>query len=112
MGNSPKCNCCEAPDSRKTGHRAVGGRSGRLVNIMQTVFISAVMSPQNEMLGLLMQRGDDELEVLRFGPYCLIPGRRLLLAGQDRIELGSRAFDILVVLVRRRGEVVSPRQLF
>jgi hypothetical protein len=53
----------------------------------------------------------DECEVFQFGPLRLVPARRLLLAGENRIELGSRAFDILALLVRRRGEVVSRRRI-
>lgn len=80
---------------------------------MQTVeFTSAPRSHRDEVLGSLLQRRINEPEVFRFGPYCLIPDRRLLLAGQDQIELGSRAFDILVLLVKRHGQVVSPRQMF
>ena len=81
---------------------------------MQTVELtSALISHREEVLRSLLHKPvDDEPEVFRFGPYCLIPGRRLLLAGQDPIELGSRAFDILVLLVKRRGEVVTPRQIF
>jgi DNA-binding winged helix-turn-helix (wHTH) protein len=52
-----------------------------------------------------------ESEVFLFGPYCLIPGRRLFLAGQDPVELGGRAFDILVLLVRHSGEIVSLRHI-
>ena len=69
------------------------------------------MSRRDEILGSLLQKRVVEIEVFKFGPYCLIPGRRLLLAGQDQIELGSRAFDILVLLVKRCGDVVSPRQI-
>jgi DNA-binding winged helix-turn-helix (wHTH) protein len=53
----------------------------------------------------------DECEVFQFGPLRLVPARRLLLAGENRIELGSRAFDILALLVRRCGEVVSRRRI-
>jgi DNA-binding winged helix-turn-helix (wHTH) protein len=53
----------------------------------------------------------DECEAFRFGPYCLIPSKRILLAGQAPVELGSRAFDILTMLLRHRGEVVSRRQI-
>jgi predicted ATPase/DNA-binding winged helix-turn-helix (wHTH) protein len=48
---------------------------------------------------------------MQFGPYRLIPSKRLLLVGQERVELGSRAFDILLLLLQRRGEVVSRREL-
>jgi DNA-binding winged helix-turn-helix (wHTH) protein len=54
----------------------------------------------------------DERDAFKFGPYYLIPCRRVLLAGQVQIELGSRAFDILVLLVKRCGEIVSSREIF
>jgi DNA-binding winged helix-turn-helix (wHTH) protein len=69
-------------------------------------------SRQDRVLGSLLQKNADEPEAFKFGTYCLIPSRRLLLAGQDRIELGSRAFDILVLLVKRCGDVVSSQQIF
>jgi DNA-binding winged helix-turn-helix (wHTH) protein len=80
---------------------------------MQTVELTSALIPhRDEVLTSLLHKQVDEPEVFRFGPYCLIPSRRLLLAGQDPVELGSRAFDILVLLVKRRGEVVTPRQIF
>ena len=42
-----------------------------------------------------------------FGPFCLLPGQRKLLEDGQPVRLGSRAFDILVALVDRAGEVVS-----
>ena len=65
----------------------------------------------DETLRSASQKRGDELEVPSLGVYCLIPDRRLLLAGQDQIELGSRAFDILALLLKRRGAVVSSRQI-
>jgi predicted ATPase/DNA-binding winged helix-turn-helix (wHTH) protein len=53
----------------------------------------------------------DECEAFEFGPYRLIPSKRILLAGKNRVELGSRALDILIMLLRHRGEVVTRRQL-
>ena len=50
-------------------------------------------------------------EDFQFGPYRLIPSERRLLAGQNVVELGGRAFDILALLVQRRGEVVSRREI-
>jgi predicted ATPase/DNA-binding winged helix-turn-helix (wHTH) protein len=52
-----------------------------------------------------------QLEVLEFGPYRLIPSERVLLVGEDPVEIGSRAFDILALLLHRRGEVVSRREI-
>lgn len=43
----------------------------------------------------------------RFGPYLLSPARRVLLHGSEPVRLGSRAMDILVVLVEHAGEIVG-----
>lgn len=49
--------------------------------------------------------------VLSFGPFRLLPTQRLLLEGEKRVRLGSRALDILIALVERAGELVSKKQL-
>ena len=46
-----------------------------------------------------------------FGPFRLMPERQLLVRGEMPIRIGSRALDILGVLVDRAGEVVSKREL-
>lgn len=46
-----------------------------------------------------------------FGPFRLLPERRLLLRDGAPVRIGSRAFDILAVLVERSGEVVGKREL-
>jgi predicted ATPase/DNA-binding winged helix-turn-helix (wHTH) protein len=46
-----------------------------------------------------------------FGPYRMVPSSRLLLAGEDQVELGGRAFDVLAMLVENQGEVLSRRQI-
>jgi predicted ATPase/DNA-binding winged helix-turn-helix (wHTH) protein len=53
----------------------------------------------------------DDGEVFLFGPYRLVPSKRVLLLREEQMDLGSRAFDILVLLVSRRGEVISRRQI-
>ena len=50
-------------------------------------------------------------QVLSFGPFRLMPGQRVLLEGEQPLRLGSRAFDILVTLAERAGEVVSNAEL-
>ena len=45
--------------------------------------------------------------VYRFGRFVLEPGRRSLCANGAPVLLGSRAFDILEMLVERRDTVVS-----
>jgi DNA-binding winged helix-turn-helix (wHTH) protein len=46
-----------------------------------------------------------------FGRYQLLPDRRLLLAGEQPVELKSRAFDVLLTLVRARGTLVTRDRL-
>jgi len=49
-------------------------------------------------------------EVL-FGPFRLLPTQFLLLEGDKPVHLGSRALEILIVLLERRGELVSKQEL-
>ena len=49
--------------------------------------------------------------VIAFGPYRLVPSLRRLERAGRVIELGSRAFDILCVLVEHAGEIVTNREL-
>jgi predicted ATPase/DNA-binding winged helix-turn-helix (wHTH) protein len=47
-----------------------------------------------------------------FGPFQLFPRARLLLSdGAEPVHLGSRAFDILVTLIERNGELASVDEL-
>src|SRR5262245_29479125 len=50
-------------------------------------------------------------EAFAFGPFRLIPSRQLLLRNGVPVQLGSRALDILTVLVRHAGELVSKNDL-
>jgi DNA-binding winged helix-turn-helix (wHTH) protein len=38
---------------------------------------------------------------VRFGPFTLITSERLLLRGGEPVRIGSRALEILIVLVSR-----------
>ncbi len=48
---------------------------------------------------------------LHFADYRLHPGQRALCRGESRIELGSRAMDVLIALIRRAGETASKSQI-
>jgi predicted ATPase/DNA-binding winged helix-turn-helix (wHTH) protein len=50
-------------------------------------------------------------DAISFGAFRLSPAARLLEKGGGRVELGSRAMDILIVLTERGAEVVSNREL-
>jgi TolB-like protein/DNA-binding winged helix-turn-helix (wHTH) protein len=49
--------------------------------------------------------------LLEFGPYRVDPEHRLLLRGPEPVPLSPKAFDLLLVLVERSGEVVSKDDL-
>jgi DNA-binding winged helix-turn-helix (wHTH) protein len=46
-----------------------------------------------------------------FGPFRLLPAQFLLVEGGMPLSLGSRALEILIVLVERSGELVSKQEL-
>src|ERR1700750_357802 len=49
--------------------------------------------------------------LISFEPFRLLPTQRLLLEANTPVRLGSRAFEILAVLVERAGEVVGKDEL-
>ncbi len=49
--------------------------------------------------------------VYSFGPFRLYPERQLLLRNGVNVKLGGRAFEILHLLVRRNGDIVSKEDL-
>jgi len=46
-----------------------------------------------------------------FGPFRLLPTQFLLLEGDEPVPLGSRALEILIVLLECPGELVSKQEL-
>lgn len=59
--------------------------------------------------GLAMACAEDE--ELAFGRFALWPRRRVLLADGASIELGARAFDLLEILARADGALVTKEML-
>lgn len=55
--------------------------------------------------------GETERGAVSFGPFSLYPGERLLTRDGAPVRLGSRALDVLIVLVERAGDVVSNKYL-
>lgn len=51
------------------------------------------------------------MESFRFGQFELCPATRMLLAGSEPVPIGSRAFDLLCVLVQSADRVVSKSEL-
>jgi DNA-binding winged helix-turn-helix (wHTH) protein len=48
---------------------------------------------------------------ISFGPFRLLPAQFLLLEGNKPVPVGSRALEILMVLIEHRGELISKQQL-
>jgi len=48
---------------------------------------------------------------IQFGPFRLYPGKRLLLEADKTLRLGSRAWEILIALIERSGDIVSKEEL-
>ena len=48
---------------------------------------------------------------LRFGPFILDRGQRLLMHGDEVVRVGGRALDILIALLERPGQVIAKREL-
>jgi predicted ATPase/DNA-binding winged helix-turn-helix (wHTH) protein len=60
---------------------------------------------------LQVENANEREQVLTFGPFQLYRNRKLLLENGRLVRLGSRAFDLLVALVERAGEVVGKNEL-
>ena len=48
---------------------------------------------------------------ISFGSFCLLPTQFLLLERDKPVAVGSRALEILIVLLERPGELVSKEEL-
>jgi DNA-binding winged helix-turn-helix (wHTH) protein len=52
-----------------------------------------------------------ESDQYSFGPFVLDPGARLLRRNGECVTIGAKAFDLLVFMVERRGQVISKDEL-
>jgi predicted ATPase/DNA-binding winged helix-turn-helix (wHTH) protein len=59
----------------------------------------------------LMNDSNANGQSISFGRFVAIPAQRILLEDGRPVRLGSRAFDILLVLLGRPGEVISKEDL-
>lgn len=69
-------------------------------------------------VGTKKAKGDESIRQLReaegsyvFGNFRLIPEQQLLLRNSQPVHIGHRALDILTLLVRRSGELVSKAEI-
>src|SRR5215510_14526567 len=67
----------------------------------------------HEVEGSVMEpsKSESPADAFAFGPFRLIPSQQLLLRNGVPVQLGSRALDILTVLVRHSGELVTKNDL-
>ena len=49
--------------------------------------------------------------VIRFGRFCVLPRARQLLVDGQPVELGSRAFDLLVALIGAPGTLITKHEI-
>ena len=49
--------------------------------------------------------------LILFGPFRVLPKQRLLMQADKPVRLGSRAFDVLIALLERPGELLSKEEL-
>ncbi|HTS52173.1 MAG TPA: winged helix-turn-helix domain-containing protein [Burkholderiales bacterium] len=58
-----------------------------------------------------MREGSDAPSRIEFGRFAVVPLRRELLADGRPVELGGRAFEVLMALIEARGTVLSKDDL-
>ena len=58
-----------------------------------------------------MRLTDEAQGAVEFGRFRLLPHRRELRADGVAVELGSRAFDVLMVLIEARGALVTKDEI-
>jgi predicted ATPase/DNA-binding winged helix-turn-helix (wHTH) protein len=69
---------------------------------------SSKTKKQVQLVGASRSSGE---QVLTFGPFRFDPLKRVLQEGDRPIDLGSRALDILIVLLESAGEIVRKEEL-
>lgn len=52
-----------------------------------------------------------EGRAITFGPFVVLPASRTLLCNGHPVDLGGRAFDLLIVLLRSRGDIVAKEEI-
>jgi DNA-binding winged helix-turn-helix (wHTH) protein len=90
--------CAVRSDRRHAGNRAVSAREPAEDERQNRTFV--------------MARTSTDGGVFAFGRFRVLVRERVLLKGDEPVNLGGRAFDVLVALVERAGETVSRKALF
>ena len=55
---------------------------------------------------------DSADQPIGFGQFLLYPAARILKKDLDTVNIGGRAFDLLLALLRQPNEIVTKRELF
>jgi predicted ATPase/DNA-binding winged helix-turn-helix (wHTH) protein len=76
--------------------------SAEKMNAMRDLLQSGVMATADQ---------HDYGKAVAFGPFTLFPEERRLERSGSLVQLGSRALDILIVLIQHAGQVVDRRML-
>jgi DNA-binding winged helix-turn-helix (wHTH) protein len=71
----------------------------------------AVQNPERPIFGDRAESISAAPAEVLFGSFRLLPKEFLLLEGYKGVSLGSRALEILIVLLERPGELVSKNEL-
>src|ERR1700741_3557897 len=80
-----------------------GGRARSLPQAL----LACPAAPRNPGAATGMGSGN----ALTFGPFRFLPAQRMLLEGDKPLPLGSRALDILNLLLERPGEVIRKDEI-
>src|SRR5215831_10600765 len=94
----------------RTSGRA--SRAGSVVPLLESDALPPAVCAMSTGIATADAAVDAAEEVLRFGPFTLSPAPRVLAEGASRVHLGSRAFDILLLLLERAGSFVSRNEIF
>lgn len=54
---------------------------------------------------------DSSEALILFGPFRVLPKQRVLMRADKPVHLGGRAFDVLIALLERPGELISKEEL-
>ena len=94
------------------GSRTTNPTSGEILEQLQarpTAEPTRIVGRAGEILRA--KRADRDDQGLDFGRYRIFPRLRLLLRDGVKVDIGTRAFDVLWMLAQANGELVSKDQL-
>jgi predicted ATPase/DNA-binding winged helix-turn-helix (wHTH) protein len=94
----------ELPDGEDDGLRFAAGNALVATTTIGPPFGATLLDPAGRAAAPMAPE-------ISFGPFCLLPGQRVLLEAGRPVGIGSRALDLLVALVDRAGHLVTKEEL-